>query len=447
MQFLIKVIVLFLIVFNFRVPILYNTAIVTIIISSIYYIFKREAIPFTYFFQRYNAVILIGTLGLALVLMFIGFLHNTDIMSLMAKRVLVEFVMLVAIVFALPLLIDDKKSTTFEEIAVVICYAFALQGLISLTAYLYSPLGNYLMHMKASDIILADEEAVLDNRFRYLNLSGTTLVELTAAFGVAHVVFFWLQLKSDHPYMKEWRRYIIFAFIFLGTVFAGRTGFIGFLLGFGGWLLFSFNSIFTILRRNMTYIIGSASLVLFIYFIVFSNRQREAFDNEVFPFAFEWYYRYKNEGRAEVGSMAATQYHYYYLTDETLVEGLGMLAAGGTARGTEENNGEIYTYSYGHSDAGYTNTLVFGGIPLLICLIIYQSFYFARPIAIALRNNSRTNRIFLVYFLILFVYIFIVDIKAPAVGYLHLVEVMYLALGSSYVMQYYSEREQNNLNG
>ena len=106
MQFLFKVIILFLIVFNFRVPIFYNSAFVSIILSAVYYIWKRGSIPFRYFFQRYNTIILVGTIALALVMALIALLHGTDIIGVKQKRVWIMFMMLWSIIFALPLLIE-----------------------------------------------------------------------------------------------------------------------------------------------------------------------------------------------------------------------------------------------------------------------------------------------------------------------------------------------------
>ena len=433
MQFLFKVIILFLIVFNFRVPVFYNSAFVAILLSIVYYIWKRGAIPFTFFFQRYNAVILIGTIVLAFIVSLIAFFHHTDIMPVREKRVWIEFMMLWSIVFALPLLVEGKESTAFEEIAILICYIFAIQGLISLTAYLYTPFADFLMKTKPDYILEAEQSGTLDNRFRYLNLSGTLLVELTAAFGVAFIVFFWLQLRSDHPLMSGWKKYVVFFLIFLGTVFSGRTGFFGLLIGLVGWLFFSLNRIFMFFKRNIWYITGSVLVILLIFNVLFTGKQRESFNNEVFPFAFEWYYNYRDYGKFEVSSMEATSEHYYYLYDETLLKGHGLDAFGGNVP------------LYHHSDAGYINNLVFGGIPFLICLIIYQCLYTVCPIALALKNDSRINRINCCFFLLFFVYIFIIEIKAPAIGYMHLIEVMYLALGSVYIMQYYLQKEQGEL--
>ena len=434
MNFLFKVAILFLIVFNFRLPYIYNSVFLSIVICAVYYIFKKNTLPFTYFFQRYNAVILIGTLVLAFVVFIFAFFHGTEIASTKEKRIWVMLLMLLALVFALPLLIEEKKSRAFDEIAIIICYAFAIQGLISFIAYLYPPFGNFLFEMKPVSMV-EDDSGPVDNIFRFYNLSGIFFVELTAAFGVAFIVFFWLMLKSsDHPYLSGWKKYMVFIFIFMGTVFSGRTGFIGFVMGFSGWIFFSYRKLFAVIRRNGAYIIAFFIFVLFTYGVVLSESQRQSFNDEVFPFAFEWYYNYMDYGKFEVGSAEGTRTHYYHLRDETLLKGHGVDAF-------------MNQIGYPHSDAGYTNTLVFGGIPLLLVLIIYQCLYFARPMAVALKGNSRDHRICLGFFLLMLVYIFIVEIKAPAIGYMHLIQVMYIALGSVYMIQYYYQREQVNLTG
>jgi len=435
MQFFYKIIVLFLIVFNFRVPVFYNSAFVSMILSTFYYILKRDGIPLTYFFQRYNAVILIGTVLLALVVSLIGFLHHTDAMPARAMRVWIEFMMLGSVIFALPLFFEKKEATALEEISVIICYTFALQGVISLAAYLYLPLGNYLFEMKPDTV----KETALDPAatlpiFRLYNLSGTIFVELTAAFGVAFIVYFWLMLRDNQSYVSGWKKYLIFVFIFMGTAFAGRTGFIGLVMGLGGWIFFSFTKVFTFIKRNAMYLIGFPLFLALTYNFVLTDKQRQSFSNDLFPFAFEWYYNYRDYGKLEVNSVEATPYHYFYLYDKTLLTGHGIDAFGGHS-------------IYHHSDAGYINTLVFGGIPLLLCLIIYQSLYLITPINIAQKTNSRDSQINLGFFVLIFIYIFIVEVKAPTAGYMHLIEVMYLALGSGYVTQYYYKKEHEGLTG
>jgi len=341
--------------------------------------------------------------------------------------------MLGATVYVMPLLVEGKESTAFEEIALLICYAFALQGALDLAAVLYSPLGDLFIKLKPSDALLLEDDPDFGNRFRLCNLSGTRLVELTASFGVSFIVFFMVQVKYKHPLMAGWRKYFIFAFIFLGTMFAGRTGFIGLLIGLAGWLIFSISRILLFFKHNIKYIIGFTSLILFIFYVVLPVKQQQVFTDEVFPFAFEWYYNYKDHGKFEVASAEATPLHYFYLYDKTLLAG----------EGADAWNGKLYP----HSDAGYINTLVFGGIPFLLVLIIYQLLYFVRPIEAALNNKPIRDWISVVFLSLLIIYIFIIEIKASMVGYLHVIEVMYIALGSSYLIQQYTREESGELTG
>ena len=433
MKFLFKVIIVFFIVFSFRLPIVYSSVVLSMILSAIYYLNKRGSIPFTYFFQRYAAIVLIATVSLAFIIFIITVLHGTDVFTGVQKRIWVQFMMLSALIFALPLLVEERESSAFEEVAVIICYAYALQGLIYLAGYLYAPLGDYLFNMKPEEIRAKIEEANID-RFRLYCLSGIVFVELSASFGIALALIFWLQLKSNHPYISGWKLYVVFFFIFLGTAFAGRTGFIGLAMGLGIWLIVYRDIIFMFFKRNFGYIVAVFFVLLVVYAFVLKPGQRQKFNDEIFPFAFEWYYNWRDYGKFEMKSATAIEDHYFYLYDETLLMGHG-----------EFGDNKI---GYSPTDAGYMNILMFGGIPYLIILIIYQSVYFIRPISLTRRNNFNKNDwIDGTYFIALFMYIFIVNIKTIALGSLHVMEVLYLAVGSSYVMQYYAQKAQSEITG
>ena len=439
MKFSFKVVILFLILFNFRVPGLYNSAFVAMVLCTFYYFYNQRTIPLTYFFRRYDATILIATIALAFIIVLIPFLHEVGtVVQSREKRTLVELMMLGATVYVMPLLVEGKESTAFQEIALLICYAFALQGALDLAAFLYSPLGDLFVTLKPGDAVLLDNDSDFGNRYRFCNLSGTRLVELTASFGVSFIVFFLVQTKYNHPLMSGWKKYFIFLFILIGTMFSGRTGFIGFVLGLSGWLFFSFLRIVHFFERNIKYIIGFTALLLFVFYVVLPDKQRRSFTDGVFPFAFEWYYNYIDHGTFDVGSADAIPEHYYYLYDQTLLAGHGLDAFGGAS---------FDKYGYTHSDAGYMNTLVYGGIPFLLVLIIYQFLYFIRPIEAALNNKPAKDWISVVFLLLLLIYIFIAEIKASMVAYLHVIEVMYLALGSSYLIQHYKQKELGESTG
>jgi hypothetical protein len=412
---------------------LYNTVFLAILLTTIYYIINNKKFLFTYFTQGYNVAILIGTIAIAFVIFIITLYHNTSVVCNVQKRMWVVLQMVWAMIYALPLLIEGKESTAFEEICLVICYTFALQGLIHLTGYLYEPLGEYLYEMKPEGI----KEKVLDpkfnvDKFRLYCLSGIVFVELVAAYGVAFMLFFRLQLvDSNYRYFNGWKKYVILFFMIAGTSLAGRTGFVGLGLGLLLWFIFSFSRIFVFIKQNFWGLTGVSLIVVLAYSFLLSPNQRQMFNDEVFPFAFEWYYNYMDYGTFSVTSLDAMEQQYYYLHDETLIQGHGATF-------------DIVTM-YSPTDAGYMNNLIFGGIPYLLSLIIYQSMYFIYPILIAGRKKYFSNRVDAVLFLLFFFYIFLLNYKTTTIGTLHIVESLLVVAGSTYIIQSFLQNKQNEL--
>ena len=431
MKFLFKIIVVFLIVFSIRIPYVYNTVFLAIIITTVFYIFNDKKLPFTYFFQRYNAVILIGTVLIALVIYAFTVFHSTYVYNDLQKRMWVELQMLAAMIYALPLLLKDKETNAFDDICVIICYVFALQGLIHLIAYLYEPLGEYFFEMKPESI----KQMVLNprfhvDRFRLYCLSGIVFVELVAAYGITFMLYFRLQLNSSsHPYLKGWVNFVVFFFIIIGTMLAGRTGFVGLALGFLLWVRFQYKQIVSFLNHNIMQIILVLAAIFFAYNFLLPAKQRKMFNDEVFPFAFEWYYNYRDYGTFSIQSLEGTESHYFPLRDETFLKGHGGVP------------NEYLNYS--NTDAGYMNNILFGGIPYVICLIIYQSLYFILPLSIAGKKRSLENRVDAALFMLFFAYIFLLSYKTTAIGTIHIVETLLLAAGSTYLIRYYSSEELN----
>jgi hypothetical protein len=264
------------------------------------------------------------------------------------------------------------------------------------------------------------------DRFRLYCLSGIVFVELVAAYGVAFMLFFRLQLDNKvHPYMKGWVQYVVLSFMIIGTMLAGRTGFLGLLLGFLLWFIFAYNRLLSFLRRNIVYIVLVSAALVIVFNFLLPAKQRNMFKEEVFPFAFELYYNYRDYGSLNVTSLDATESQYFPLRDETLLFGHGDL-----------NRNYV---NYPHSDAGYINNLIFGGVPYLVFLIIYQCFYFLTPIAITRRRDTYSNRADLALFLLLFGYVFLLNYKTPAIGTLFIIQGLFLIAGSSYLIRHYSQ--------
>ena len=433
MRLLFKVIIVFLIIFNWRVPYVYNSVSIAIILLVIYYIYNKGAISLKFFFQRYNATILIATIILGVIIFAIAVFHGTNVLSNLEKRVWVQFMMLFAIVFSIPLLVEGEEEFAFEKISVIICYAFALQGLIHLTGFLFTPIGDFLFEMQPE----VYKDAVMDparnlDRFRLYALSGSVFFELPAAYGVACILFFRLLLIKDQKFISGWIQFAVLFFFIAGISLSGRTGFVGLGIGVFLWLLFSYQKLIDFVFKNGLKILLSVIFVIFAFNYLLSSSQRRAFTDELFPFAFEAYYNWRDVGRISTYStdVNLSEKFYYYLRDETLFAGHGL----------ERTN--LTEVGYTTTDAGYMLSIIFGGIPFLICLMIYQSLYFIKPLQIANRGDTEYDRKDLWCLLLLFIYMFILHFKESAMGTLHIVETLLIVIGSSYLIRYYYRDSQ-----
>jgi hypothetical protein len=427
MKLFFKVIILFLIVFNFKIPYFYNSVIFADVLVVIYYIFGEKRIPATYFFNRYTVIILMGTVLISFIDLAFTVLHG-EYYFLHQKRLILQFFMLASFVFALPLFIGEKENEALETMSAVVCYTFALQGLIHLAGFLHMPLGEWILSLKPEGFInfIENPEYNID-RFRGYALAGSIFFELPAAYGVACIVFFRLQLIKNQKYIFGITAYIVLFFLIAGISLSGRTGFVGLFVGLFLYCFYSLRKLYSFSKSIWKVLLG-IMLALVFFYLLLPNEQRNALENEVFPFAFEAYYNFKEQGVITTSSTdALIQGHYFALENETLLAGHGISSEG------------VSLYRY--TDAGYMNALIFGGILYLLALLIYQYLYFASPLYIVRRLDTDEHRRDFMYFLLLFVYMLILEYKASALGTQHITEVLFFAAGSTYMIRHYYRLE------
>lgn len=427
MQLLGKVIILFLIIFNFRIPGFHSSAVLCLILMVLYYIFIRKSVPFHYFFKKYNFSILIGLLIVLGIASFITMVHSQYEFTLV-KVLTLQFFMLSTLIFALPVIIDDTRDDTFEQAINIICHTFALQGLIQLLGFLIPPFGDFLISTKPEGMQAALLDGPYNIYFRGYSLTGSPFFELPAGFGVATILFIRLIFIENQRYITGYRKYVIPFLFLVGSMLSGRTAFIG--VGLGVIMAFFFVKNFarTLLKVGKILILFSV-LGAGVYLFVLSSSQRRAITDDILPFAFEFYYNYKSTGEfTTVSTDALVEHHYFPLSQNTLLHGDGRYV---------ENDGAYY----GRTDAGYMRALLYGGVPFLLCLIIYQSLYFISPLAISKTGNIKDDRADFICFLILFLHLFILEYKADTIGTQNIMQVLLLFLGTGYITRYYYRLE------
>jgi hypothetical protein len=344
------------------------------------------------------------------------------------KRFLVQGYMLCCLVFALPFLIE-KKTAAFEEAITIICGAFALQGLIHTLGFLITPFGNFLLSLHKEAFQRAAFDPVRNiSLFRFYSLTGSPFFELPAAYGVACILFFRMQVMPDQNYLTGWKSFVALSLMILGIALSGRTGFVGLSLGLLLYVVCSWNNL-----PQIGWIIvkgcGGFLLLLAIFYVVLTPRQKNNFVNNVLPFSLEAYYTWKDSGRlGTVSTDALMETHYYQLDTETLLWGKG---------GTSDDG-----VGFHHTDAGYMNNIIFGGVFYILLLALYQYLYFREPMKFSLRQNSREGNINFFCFFILFAHMFILEYKTAALGTQHITEVLLLYTGFSYLIKQYALEDE-----
>jgi len=418
MKFLFKVGLVFLIVFNFVVPVVHYSCALAVIIAVLYYLFIKKSFPFTYFFSRYCFTILVGTLLLVLVELFFIALHG-NLGTGFIDRYLVQGWMMLCLVIVLPILIE-KEETCFNEALVVICGAFALQGFIHTLGFLIPSVGDFILNYQGR--MVTGQEL---NYFRAYSLTGAPFFDLPSAYGVACIAFFRLQLIPDQNYLRGWKAFVVMFFILAGIVLSGRTGFIGFFMGLFFYIIYNWIQFIKIVKNVLKISVGFMCLLAVFYTLLTPQQQKKITDN-VFPFAFEAYYSWRDTGKFTTGSTSAMEeVHYYPLSAKTIIWG-----EGGRSRD--------FAPTFTPTDAGYMEHILIGGVFYFLALILYQFVYAWEPMKMAKRERSENGNINYFFFFLLFAHMFILEIKGSAIGTIHIIEVLLLYIGISYLAERYA---------
>jgi len=177
---------------------------------------------------------------------------------------------------------------------------------------------------------------------------------LVQSFGLFFIISKFLTKK-----IKAWH-YLTIVLIFFTITISGRTGFIG--IAFALLVLFlrtfRFNQFMLVIRRLSI----SVGIILILYNALqftFPSIHNSINDN-VLPWAFEFYYNYLETGEFSTDSSDQLQdSHYYNLSDKTLFHGDGMYM------------GKTGFY-YGLTDAGYMRqAMYFGVFGIFLFYILY----------------------------------------------------------------------------
>ncbi len=280
------------------------------------------------------------------------------------------------------------------DLSKAIIWSFVIQSIIQCIVSFTPSFLPIIYHFNNAQSLNENYTQLFATGVRGVAMANGTGFSLSLGYGIAFIVYINYLLNTRKNFFKI----ILGLLIIVGIFFAGRSGFIGVLIG-GVYYIFSpnggpFIKKTKFLAKTLLYNI----FIVIILYIIFSDFINHIIDN-VLPFAFEPIYNFINGGKFETAS--TNELAEMWDTPVTLNEIL--IGAG------RYFNEDGITY-YKTTDIGlFKNIFFWGGIGYFFTVI----FQYVQLYPLRYKNISCDNRLF---FLAIFIFLFSLDFKAIALA-------------------------------
>jgi hypothetical protein len=387
---------------------------VAFLLATVFYALRNER-PFAYFKLRYVIYIVAGLISVTLLSVIPAMLHFTLDFNIHKSFLLQLFLMLV-LVYCMPVLLGDRwehAGAGFETAARLLVSIFAIQSVIQAGAFVFPPVADIVHIFQKESVASKDYGGI-----RALALSGNPFFDLSAGYAICYIVF--VKLVTDRAAsVIRVSDILCFLLLILGTFFAGRTGFIGLgialitIIGYGRSIPFK---LFSFLKTAFI----CTALALTVPYVLPAGTRDLLFD-KLLPFAFEFLYSYLEKGSVATESTDVLSGMYFPISWMTFLFGDGRYLMA---------DGSYYRYT----DAGYMRHILYYGIFGQLLLIAYQLLFFLKPVvlSIAARPGRAAYNDFL-FWTLLFGMLFVLHYKGEVVGFMPVVQLMLLLLGTGYI--------------
>lgn len=230
----------------------------------------------------------------------------------------------------------------------------------------------------------------LGSRIRGKALSAATTYHLSLAYGIAFIIY----VKQYLSRKITLKHIVIGILIFVGIFFAGRTGFVGVLLGCIAFLFANSVHIGQKLKSVCYTIIISITCIVLLKIAL--PDFYDLLETHVFPYAFEFLYSIGDSGHMETAS--TNDLLSMWKNDDIQISEIIF----GSGRYTGDD-GKYYM----HVDPGILRHTLYMGVFGYLCLAIYQL------ILLPIQKMNKQTRF---YYGIILLYLFIMDFKAVTIG-------------------------------
>ena len=349
-----------------------------------------------------------------LLIIFTGLLYSIVRTSFDYSYVKVMIAQLIHILVGLFVVtfLRHRYQVTTLDIEKYIVYAYFAQSLIEIIASVTPSLAAALLPFNRA-YNFAENEAGR----RGLALAAGTGWSLGLSFGLLYIIFVKRYLLESISAGKIFVGVILLA----GTMFAGRTGFVGAAFGI---LLFFLNA-----NKGIAYKIAIVLKILFVIalvcaisYLLFPDLVNHLVEN-VFPFAFEPFYKLYYNDEFSTGSTDVLQEMW-----EVVISPTEILI--GTGYFTDPLTGSYYM----HIDIGILRNLFYWGIVGYVLIIVYQ-LYILNPIRTTQLNKKERWNIG-AYRWCLLCFLFVMEFKAMTIGFNKMALSLAFLLGYFYYYEY-----------
>lgn len=337
---------LFILLFVVKIPYLYSTIFVTLIILFFLYLIRynkvrnnvRKIFGSRIFFKLLSCILLIVIITF-LVTVFHGSYDYTMLSTLFNQ--LINYIV---VALFLGVFYDKDKDINYYIDVVVKC--FALQGLIMVLSLLFPSFKSIVELTQSVETI----EKSLSSYGGYRNLAfgATQFFGLNAAFGIALLLNSYLIVS-----LKRKVYWLTFFLICIGIFFSGRTSIIAVFccLFFITWEL-RLSKV-----EKFKYFIGSLFVIILIG--VFSSKIYNVIPIGVREWFFEFYYNYQKTGSLATRSSSHLVEKMYFIPESQII----LLGSGKYTN--------IDGSYFMHTDAGYMRILLYYGFLGIVMYLMY----------------------------------------------------------------------------
>lgn len=387
-----NVILIFLLLFSFRLPMLFNSTILAFFISIPIILKSKDLLLFYHLFiSRYMFRIFIVFILVIITSLLPAIFHLTYDITILNKFIGSGATIAISIFIFATMFNDLKDKNTIIKYFV---FVFLLQSIIQIFG-LVNP--TFLSFIQTFQDPNAREVAEFYQGMRGLALSSDIFFGLSGAYGLIYLLYTaYLIDKENTTYLD----FFIFLFLIIGSFFVGKTALIGLIISFL-YLLFSKirirNKIKIVIISFFTIVISS-----FILYSMLSDGLQDIITEQLLPQAFDIFYNYIDTGNYNnYSTTRLTEMLAVPISLENYLIGSGYYTVDG--------------HYYLHTDSGYIRQILYGGILYMLIILIYQKVFLLDLYWLSFENKKEKYYFKLLNNCIL-LYLLILHIKGEIIG-------------------------------